>query len=191
MLRFPKVACDRCWPKKYITIPEIVPFGESDLNSPDSFQSSDSFSGSNYADSNFGASPQELSLDSELPKGVKVAGRPRAPVASGRDPNENRIQVLEVLHILHFWTNQNQRRRTQNRNSQRVYRQRRIEERNVFEARATAAEDSSAELKNKIVVLETEVAKLTEQVQGLEVENAKLREPLQQWLFRGSRWWLE
>lgn len=67
-----------------------------------------------------------------------------------------------------------QRRRTQNRNSQRVYRQRRIEERNVFEARATAAEEISAKLTVEIKVLTLEVATLSEQIRKLEVKNANL-----------------
>ena len=73
------------------------------------------------------------------------------------------------------WLTMEQRRRTQNRNSQRVYRQRRIEERNVFEARATAAEEMSEKLRSKVDLLNSEVAQLTGQVKKLEIENAELR----------------
>ena len=57
-----------------------------------------------------------------------------------------------------------------------MYRQRRIEERNEFEARATVAEEASKKLQTHVEKLETEVAELTEQVKGLEIENKELRE---------------
>ena len=56
-----------------------------------------------------------------------------------------------------------------------MYRQRRIEERNVFEARATAAEEMSEKLRSKVDLLNSEVAQLTGQVKKLEIENAELR----------------
>lgn len=68
-----------------------------------------------------------------------------------------------------------QRRRTQNRNSQRVYRQRRIEERNEFENRATVAEETSKKLQSHVDKLESEVVELNEQIKGLERENTDLR----------------
>ena len=73
---------------------QVQTFGDSAINSPESFQSSESFPGSNYADSNFDASSHEPLLDLDILSDVKIAGRPRAPVTNGRDPNENRIQVI-------------------------------------------------------------------------------------------------
>lgn len=80
--------------KQCIGLPQALPFGDSAINSPESFHSSESFPDSNYADSNFDASPPETSVDFEILSDVKIAGRPRAPVSNGRDPNENRIQVF-------------------------------------------------------------------------------------------------
>lgn len=79
--------------RQYIKLPPSVPFGDSAINSPDSFHGSESFPGSSYADSSFDASPQEPQPEFEFLSEMKVSGRPRAPVTDGRDPNENRIQV--------------------------------------------------------------------------------------------------
>ncbi|KAG4433101.1 hypothetical protein IFR05_011419 [Cadophora sp. M221] len=90
---------------------------------------------------------------------TRATGRPRTPLHSGRDPVLNRIQ----------------RRRTQNRNSQRIYRQRRMEERQRFEERAIAAEEASKQLRAHLTELHSVIACLRYQVQQLEVENATLK----------------
>lgn len=56
-----------------------------------------------------------------------------------------------------------------------MYRQRRVEERNVFEARATVAEEISAKLRVEVEVLNLEVAELGGKIKKLEIENAELR----------------
>ena len=68
-----------------------------------------------------------------------------------------------------------QRRRTQNRNSQRIYRQRRMEERQRFEERAIAAEEAAKELRQHLTELQSVIACLRYQVQQLEAEKAMLQ----------------
>ncbi len=68
-----------------------------------------------------------------------------------------------------------QRRRTQNRNSQRIYRQRRMEERQRFEARAVTAEEASKELRKHLTELHAAVSCLRYKVEQLQIENAILR----------------
>lgn len=68
-----------------------------------------------------------------------------------------------------------QRRRTQNRNSQRIYRQRRMEERQRFEERAIAAEEVSKQLRMHLTELHSVIACLKYKVEQLQVENATLR----------------
>ncbi|KAE8447011.1 hypothetical protein EG329_011145 [Mollisiaceae sp. DMI_Dod_QoI] len=92
--------------------------------------------------------------------GEKGKGRPRAAYSSGRDPAVNRIQ----------------RRRTQNRNSQRIYRQRRIEERQRFEERAIAAEDTLKQLRVHVSELHMTIAVLKHQLEQAKAENACLRD---------------
>ena len=45
-------------------------------------------------------------VDYDIPGKAKAAGKPRVPVSTGRDPNENRIQVIEVLHKVKNLANQ-------------------------------------------------------------------------------------
>lgn len=68
-----------------------------------------------------------------------------------------------------------QRRRTQNRNSQRIYRQRRIDERKKFEDRAISAEKTSERVNSELEELKAEVLGLKDQVEQLEAENLSLR----------------
>ncbi|KAL2060705.1 hypothetical protein VTL71DRAFT_9346 [Oculimacula yallundae] len=97
--------------------------------------------------------------EDETDETSKATGRPRTPLHSGRDPALNRIQ----------------RRRTQNRNSQRIYRQRRMEERQRFEERAIAAEEGSKQLRVHLTELHSVISCLRYQVQQLEAENASLK----------------
>ncbi|KAF8848970.1 hypothetical protein BDZ45DRAFT_810360 [Acephala macrosclerotiorum] len=91
--------------------------------------------------------------------GGKGKGRPRTAYTGGRDPASNRIQ----------------RRRTQNRNSQRIYRQRRIEERQRFEERAIAAEEATKQLRIHVSELHTTIAVLKHQLEQAKAENVSLR----------------
>jgi len=63
----------------------------------------------------------------------------------------------------------------QNRNSQRIYRQRRVEERKKFEDRAVAAEQAAEKTKENIRELQNMVNSLREQVHRLQDENLALR----------------
>ncbi|KUJ09549.1 uncharacterized protein LY89DRAFT_690032 [Mollisia scopiformis] len=90
--------------------------------------------------------------------GEKGKGRPRVAYSSGRDPIMNRIH----------------RRRTQNRNSQRIYRERRLEERQRFEERAIAAEEVSKLLRFQLLELSTEIGVLKHQLEQTKAENASL-----------------
>ncbi|KAH7327329.1 hypothetical protein BKA65DRAFT_539953 [Rhexocercosporidium sp. MPI-PUGE-AT-0058] len=80
---------------------------------------------------------------------VRSTGRPRTPLHSGRDPVLNRIQ--------------------------RIYRQRRMEERQRFEERAIAAEEASKQLRLHLTELHSVIACLRYQVQQLEAEKAILK----------------
>jgi len=71
--------------------------------------------------------------------------------------------------------NRIQRRRTQNRNSQRIYRQRRADELKKFEDRAIMAEETSERISGKMKELQSEVLDLRNQVEHLEAENLALR----------------
>ncbi|KAE9366935.1 hypothetical protein N431DRAFT_562216 [Stipitochalara longipes BDJ] len=103
--------------------------------------------------------PNNDDLDADDGGTSRSMGRPRFPVQSSRDATMNRIQ----------------RRRVQNRNSQRIYRQRRVEERNKFETRAMEAEKTASELRVHLAELHAIVASLRHQVEELRAENATLR----------------
>lgn len=68
------------------------------------------------------------------PSNSNSKGRPRTSYTPSRDTTTNRIQ----------------RRRTQNRNSQRIYRQRRTEERLKFEERALLAEETARSMESRV-----------------------------------------
>ena len=68
-----------------------------------------------------------------------------------------------------------QRRRTQNRNSQRMYRLRRLEERSEILARATTAEETSRNMKVKVEYLEKRLEELTSKCDRFQAENLALR----------------
>ncbi|KAN0092021.1 hypothetical protein V8E51_017868 [Hyaloscypha variabilis] len=125
------------------------PYTSSNSSSSESFHSQEYDTPPNDDDGEGGSSERSRSM-----------GRPRFPVQSSRDATMNRIQ----------------RRRVQNRNSQRIYRQRRVEERNKFETRAIEAEKSANELKVHLAELHAVVASLRHQVEELRVENATLRQ---------------
>lgn len=139
----------------------------------------DSSNGPGSSQSNIDATLSERSaIDEESVANSQPRDSQGFAIHCERDTTLNRIQVRRypVWECRAFLLKKKrQRRRTQNRNSQRVYRQRRIDERRHFEARAIAAEETSRQMEGYLSELQAMVTSLRHKVQQLEAENLALR----------------